>query len=90
MTKRQRKEAVAFYLLVSPFVIGFLTLTLIPMLASIYLGFTQWDLLSPPKWVGLDNYSRLVTSDPDFIQGIKVTLSYAVVALPLGLIATSP
>ena len=88
MTKRQRKEAVAFYLLVSPFIIGFLTLTLIPMLASFYLGFTQWDLLSPPKWVGLDNYVKLFTGDPDYIQGIKVTLSYAVLALPLGMIAT--
>ena len=48
MTKRQRKEAAAFYLLVSPFVVGFLTLTLIPMLASFYLGFTQWALLTDP------------------------------------------
>jgi multiple sugar transport system permease protein len=88
MSARRRREALTFYLLLSPFIFGFLTLTLGPMLASFYLGFTSWDLLTPPKWVGLDNYVNLFTSDADFIQGIKVTLSYAVAALPLGLVAS--
>jgi len=88
MTRRQRREALAFYLLVSPFVIGFLGLTLVPMLTSFYVSFTQWDIVSVPRWIGLANYQHLFTSDADFVQGIKVTLSYAAVALPLGLIAT--
>lgn len=88
MSARRRREALTFYLLLSPFIFGFLTLTLGPMLASLYLGFTSWDLLTPPKWVGLDNYTQLFTTDGDYIQGIKVTLSYAATALPLGLVAS--
>ena len=42
-------------------------LTLGPMLASLYLSFTQWDILTPPKWVGLDNYVRMFT--PILISG---------------------
>src|SRR5262245_8185476 len=88
MSARRRREALTFYLLLSPFIFGFLSLTLGPMLASFYFGFTTWDLLTPPKWIGLDNYVNLFTADADFIQGIKVTLSYAVAALPLGLVAS--
>jgi multiple sugar transport system permease protein len=88
MTARARREAGAFYLLILPFIIGFLALTLIPMLTSFYLSFTSWDLLSPPTWVGLANFQKLFTADPDYIQGLKVTLSYAVMALPLGLIVS--
>ncbi len=86
-SSRRQREALTFYLLVSPFVIGFLTFTLIPMAISFVMSFCKWDLLSTPTFVGLDNYRTLITADPDFIQGIKVTLSYAAFALPLGLIA---
>src|SRR5206468_9987978 len=51
----------------------------------IALSFTSWDFVNQPKWVGLQNYQNLM-SDQDFIQGIKVTLSYAAMALPAGLI----
>ncbi len=86
MTARQWREARAFYILVSPFVIGFLAVTLVPMIVSFLLSFAQWDLINPPKWVGFTNYNTLVTNDPDFVQGIKVTLSYAAGFLPLSLI----
>lgn len=88
MTARERREAIAFYLLILPFILGFLGLTLFPMLASFYLSFTSWDLLRPATWVGFANFQQLFTADADYIQGIKVTLSYAVVALPLGLIVS--
>ncbi len=86
MTRRERREATTFYILILPFILGFLGLTLIPMLVSFYVSFTSWDLLSPPQWVGFANFQKLFTADPDYIQGIKVTLSYAVVALPLNLV----
>jgi multiple sugar transport system permease protein len=72
-------------LLVSPFIAGFLIFTLIPMVGSILLSFTSWDFIHTPTWVGLQNYQNL-SSDQDYIQGIKVTLSYAAMALPAGLI----
>src|SRR5579871_5409086 len=86
MSVRQRREAISFYLLLSPFLFGFLTLTLGPMLASFYLGFTRWDIVNAPQWVGLDNFKNLFTNDPDYIQGIKVTLTYAALELPLSLL----
>src|SRR5579884_3131882 len=88
MTVRERREATTFYILILPFILGFLGLTLIPMLASFYVSFTSWDLLSAPTWVGFANFQRLFTADPDFIQGVKVTLSYAVMALPSGLVVS--
>ncbi len=88
MSKRRRREALTFYILISPFILGFLGFTLFPMVASLYVSFTTWDLISTPTWTGLSNYQQLFTADPDYIQGIKVTLSYALGALPLGLITT--
>jgi multiple sugar transport system permease protein len=82
---RERREALTFYLLVSPFIVGFLVFTLIPMGGSIALSFTSWDFIHNPVWVGAQNYQNLL-SDQDYIQGIKVTLSYAAMALPAGLI----
>jgi multiple sugar transport system permease protein len=84
-TRRERREALTFYLLVSPFIVGFLVFTLIPMVGSIALSFTSWDFVNKPVWLGLQNYQNLL-SDQDFLQGIKVTLSYAAMALPAGLI----
>lgn len=86
-SRRERREALTFYLLVSPFIIGFLVFTLIPMIGSILLSFTSWDFANAPVWVGLRNYQGLM-SDQDFIQGIKVTLSYAAMELPLALIVS--
>lgn len=85
---RERREALTFYLLVSPFIIGFLIFTLVPMVSSFVLSFTSWDLVGLPHWVGFHNYQRLITNDPDFIQGIKVTVSYAIMELPLALIVS--
>ena len=85
MSISQRREAIAFYLLIAPFMFGFLTLTLFPMLSSFYLSFTSWDIVHSPKWVGFDNFRNLFTTDPDYIQGIKVTLTYAAMSLPLSL-----
>src|SRR5260370_30707173 len=86
MSIRQRREAISFYVLLSPFLFGFFTLTLFPMLASFYLGFTRWDIIHSPQWIGLDNFKNMFTNDPDYIQGIKVTLTYAAMALPLSLV----
>ncbi len=51
-------------------------------MASLLTSFTDWDLLTDPLWVGLDNYRNLAT-DPLFIQSIKVTLAYTAAYVPL-------
>lgn len=80
-----RREAISFYLLILPWLIGFLVFLAYPMLRSLYLSFTSYNLLSPPQWVGLQNYQRIF-ADADFWQSLKVTLLYALGSVPGGTI----
>jgi multiple sugar transport system permease protein len=73
------------WLFVSPWVIGFLMLTAGPMVYSLYLSFTASSLLSPPQWVGLENYRR-ICSDPIFYRSLGNTAYYALLGVPLGMI----
>jgi multiple sugar transport system permease protein len=73
------------YLFLAPWFLGLFGLTIYPMLDSLYLSFTDFDLLSPAKWVGLHNYDRMFTDDPAFWQSVRVTVLYVVVSVPLKL-----
>ncbi|MEV6109928.1 sugar ABC transporter permease [Streptomyces sp. NPDC051940] len=86
MSRRRRREALWFYLFVSPWVIGFLVFMFGPMIASVYYSMTDWDSFTPPTWVGLDNYTRLLTDDPRFWNALWHTCYYAAVSVPLGLV----
>ncbi|OAS22111.1 carbohydrate ABC transporter permease [Paenibacillus oryzisoli] len=79
-------ENKAGYLFILPWIIGFLAFTLVPLLCLIYFSFTRYDLLSSPKWLGLDNYIEILTHDPKFIQSLKVTFIYVLIAIPARLI----
>ncbi|GIN13405.1 ABC transporter permease [Shouchella clausii] len=80
-----RNDFVA-YLIISPWLIGFLGLVIGPMLASLYFSFTNYDMLSPAVWTGLDNYKNVLFNDPRFVQSLKVTLIFVFVSTPLKLI----
>lgn len=73
------------YLFLAPWIIGFLVFSAIPMLSSLYLSFTNYNFVSSPSWVGFKNYITMFTSDPQYLQSIKVTLTYVFVAVPLEL-----
>jgi multiple sugar transport system permease protein len=60
----RRREAATFYLVVAPWVIGFLLFTVVPVLYAMYISFTDWTMLSAPHWVGLKNFQDMV-HDPD-------------------------
>ncbi|HHT35684.1 MAG TPA: sugar ABC transporter permease [Firmicutes bacterium] len=77
------REAVCGYVFASPFIIGFLAFTIVPMLYSLYISFTSYRITSSPTWIGLDNYVRMFTQDPRYINSIKVTLKYVAVSVPL-------
>jgi multiple sugar transport system permease protein len=81
------KRNLVGYAFISPWLIGFLVFTLAPFVSSIWLSFTQYDIMSPPKWIGAANYQRLFTEDPLFWRAWIVTLKYAAVAIPLGILA---
>lgn len=86
MSLRARREAMEGYLALSPWAIGFILFTIIPIGASIYLSFNEWTIIEPPVWIGLDNYERMFFRDPLFWQALKVTVSFVVISLPLKLI----
>jgi len=79
------QDTIWSYFFISPFLIGLILFTIGPMIASLYYSFTQYNILTPPRWIGTENYTKLLT-DPLFWQSIKVTLYFAMVALPLNLI----
>ena len=78
-------EAIAGYLFISPWWIGFLIFTVGPLIASFALSFTEWNLIKPPQFVGLQNYIDLL-KDELFWQSLKVTTVYAMGRVPLGII----
>ncbi|MFE0728910.1 carbohydrate ABC transporter permease [Streptomyces antibioticus] len=81
----RRRENLAGYLFMSPWIAGFLLLTAGPMIASLYYAFTSYNLFTPPKWVGLDNFTTMF-QDPRWQKSVEVTLTYVVVATPLKLL----
>ena len=80
------KETVAGFVFIGPFIIGFLSFVVLPMIVSFGLSFTRYDILSAPKWIGLDNFIRMFTDDKLFWKSFKVTIYFSVVSVPLKLI----
>jgi multiple sugar transport system permease protein len=87
--KRRKKfigsEAFYGYLFVSPMVIGFLLVMLFPLVYSIYMSLTDWQLLGDPNFIGSENYQRLV-NDPDFWVVLKNTLIFAAGLVPINIL----
>jgi multiple sugar transport system permease protein len=81
-----QRETITAYLFISPWLVGFVVFTLGPMIASLIFSFTDYSIAKPVRWVGLGNFINILTSDPLFWQSLKVTLTYAIVAIPLGLV----
>ncbi len=86
MTKKRRHEALIFYLCVAPWLLGFLFFTAGPMLASLFLSFTKWDVLTPPVIIGFDNYIKALTVDPNVGHSLQITLTYTIFQVPLRLL----
>lgn len=79
---RRQREALAAYVFLLPWLVGMVGITLGPMLASLWISFTRYNLLSPPHWIGLGNYDALL-HDPLFASAVKVTLLYVGVSVPI-------
>ncbi|OZM80224.1 carbohydrate ABC transporter permease [Pseudonocardia sp. MH-G8] len=85
---RRTREALAAYGFLSPWIVGMLLLTIGPMLYSLYLSFTRYNLMTPAQWVGLDNYVRMFTADPRYLASVSVTLRYVAISVPLLLVVS--
>lgn len=86
MSSAERHKLFLGLLFVSPWILGFLAWTVVPMASSIYYSFTRYDLLRPPVFIGLQNYTNLIT-DRDFHLVIRNTLWWVLLSAPLGVIS---
>ncbi|MCL4507361.1 MAG: sugar ABC transporter permease [Chloroflexi bacterium] len=93
-TKRKRRSrqywinTLQGYIFIGPVVLGLLIWTFGPMVASLIISFTDYPLLKAPTWVGLQNYIDIFTRNDELrvVQSLQVTATYAVMALPLGIV----
>lgn len=83
-TRKRLREALVAYGFISPWLIGFVLFMGGPIVASLVLSFFRWKLIEPPVFVGLDNYATMFTADPLFLQSLKVTGLYVLIAIPAG------
>lgn len=82
-----RREERAAYLFLSPWLFGLVAFWLIPIIASLLLSMTRWEIIRDPEWLGFDNYREMLFDDRTFWVSIRVTLKYMVMSVPLYLIA---
>lgn len=85
-SRSARRDAVQFYLFLSPWLIGFVVLTFGSIAASLVFSFSKWDTLSPARFVGLGNFIKLFTHDPRFMKALGNTLYYAAFSIPLAMV----
>ena len=78
------KDNISMIVMLSPFMIFFTAFLLVPIISSIILSFTSYDLISSPKFIGIENYHRMFVNDDMFGITVKNTLVFAVVSGPLG------
>jgi len=84
MSPMAKREERYFYLCISPWIAGFLIFTAGPIVASLFFSFCNYDVVTPPDWIGIQNYKRLL-SDPLFWQSLKVTSYFSLASVPLGI-----
>jgi multiple sugar transport system permease protein len=90
-SRRAFRDNASSYAFLIPWLIGFFVLTLYPMIYSLYLSFTDFNILQPPKWVGIKNYQVMLVGtaesprDYRFATSLSVTFRYVFIAVPLKL-----
>jgi multiple sugar transport system permease protein len=81
-----RKEQRAAYLFLSPWLIGLAAFWLIPIIASVALSLTEYNIITPPRFIGLENYRQMLFEDRTFWVSIRVTLKFMILSVPLYLV----
>jgi len=85
---KKAKQRKMCYLFLLPYAVLFFTFTILPVITSIYYGFTYYNIFEPARFAGLDNYINLILDDDVFLTGLKNTLMIAIITGPLGYIAS--
>lgn len=86
-TLREIKKHRNSYLMVAPYMLLFTVFTVIPVIAAVALSFTSFNMMSMPKFVGWDNYVRMILDDEVFLIAVKNTLIFAVITGPISFVA---
>jgi multiple sugar transport system permease protein len=86
MSPQTLRNVIDGYICILPWIIGFLGFTAGPIVFSLWVSFNHYDVLSPPKFAGIDNYINMV-NDELFWQSLKVTTIYVLGAVPTGVVA---
>ena len=82
------KESVAGYVFITPFIIGLVVFTAIPFFTSLYLAFTEYNILTPAKWIGLANFKKMFFEDKLFWKSFWVTFKFALIQVPVKLLVS--
>jgi multiple sugar transport system permease protein len=82
----KRREAIAGLVFILPWILGLLAFTAYPVLATLYLSFTEYSIIKPPEWIGLENYQTMFGTDPAFWLAVKNSATYALISVPLKLV----
>jgi len=85
LSSRDRRGLITGLLFISPWLIGFLALTIYPLIYSFYVSLTRYDLLRPPVFIGMANYVELFTKDAQFWKVVYNTIFYVIFSVPLSL-----
>lgn len=86
LTKKRKHDLIMGYIFVSPWIIGFFAFIIFPLITSLYLSFTRYDILSSPKLIGFANWVRMFTQDQRFWNATKATFKYVTFEVPLRLV----
>ncbi len=87
MRARRLQKNIPYFVFLAPWLLGFILWTGGPLVASIFISLTQYDILTPPRWVGLGNYQQLF-NDNLFWQALKVTATYTFIGVPLSMVTS--
>jgi multiple sugar transport system permease protein len=85
ISRSQKEEWLVALLFLAPSLIGFFVFIFLPVLGGFGLSFTEWDMLTPPKWIGLQNYVTIFKADPLFWISLKNTLSFSAIVILVGI-----
>ena len=80
------RENLTGYLFIAPWLIGFLVFTFGPFIQSFYLSFTRYNIVQPPKFIGLANYRMMLFDDELFWKSLWVTIRFALCSVPMVLV----
>lgn len=79
--KKQKQENLTAYLFLAPWIIGFIIFSGFPILASLVVSLTKWNMMNTPDFVGLANYVHMFTASPGFLNSLRVTLEYTLLSV---------